>query len=477
MLRSPMIDQHEIGVQRPLYGSAEADRWYSHLYSGWVFNVRDSSTGRYSDSDFDGDVLLSTDSPEVIAGAHPAMPIVTYAKGAAPSEAPSPEASARTDLRGLGTGVGGFSNLSTVIYAKEAEYAPGSPQRLELERRRKELREIVGQEIDRIKGTARPKVPERWRRLERAPEGASAEERRAVAERNALCLTKKPYFMRYRYPELDARYRAYERQYDRLCRALFGMPLRAVEAVPRARRTPEMRKALSDRARYCPLIVSPCTMNLLCREVERADGEASWPRGGDGPSMLPALAAAALPGPLPADPARDAALLSAYRVWKSRRQERAAARAYAGSGADGSPSPEVRALAMDEESAAARAALGALAMGAPECALRLAALEGAPGAPKRIDWAFLWEVLPEGVVAMAPMRGALVAAPDPNGRETPFGRLSLRRLDPADDRAKALDRWARRQAGDEEIRARTLPDGTVDWEAVALDGLREAAHG
>ena len=75
--------------------------------------------------------------------------MITYEKGSAPTQKISLTNSVQTDLRGLGTGVGGFSNLATIMYAMMEQFdADKNPdQRAELRHRIKLLREIVGQEI------------------------------------------------------------------------------------------------------------------------------------------------------------------------------------------------------------------------------------------------------------------------------------------------------------------------------------------
>ena len=104
--------------------------------------------------------------------------MITYEKGAAPTQKINLANSVKTDLRGLGTGVGGFSNLATTMYAMMEQFDPEkqTDQRAELRHRIKLLREIVGQEIDRIKGTAAPIVPKEWKQLEKIlPEDTDAE--------------------------------------------------------------------------------------------------------------------------------------------------------------------------------------------------------------------------------------------------------------------------------------------------------------
>ena len=67
----------------------------------------------------------------------------------------------KTVAKGFGTGVGGFSNCATILYAMAAIFnkPEQKDQHDEIMLRIKLLREIVGQEIDRIKGADKPSLP------------------------------------------------------------------------------------------------------------------------------------------------------------------------------------------------------------------------------------------------------------------------------------------------------------------------------
>ena len=197
--------------------------------------------------------------------------MITYEKGSAPLQKINLTNSVKTDLRGLGTGVGGFSNLATTMYAmiEQFDEEKGTEQRAELRHRIKLLREIVGQEIDRIKGTAAPIVPKEWKHLEKIqPEDTDAE-RAEKYKHNSMVITKKPYFFRYLYPELNRQFKQYESSYNQMCLSMFGVKLKQLLA--QEDKTEAEKKVLRLYHKYSPLITSNCTMNILCKEFEDAD--------------------------------------------------------------------------------------------------------------------------------------------------------------------------------------------------------------
>ena len=232
-----------------------------------------------------GDIVLSTDNEIFIKGCCKNQNMITYEKGAAPTQKINLENSVKTDLRGLGTGVGGFSNLATIMYAMIAQFDPETQkeQRAELTHRIKLLREIVGQEIDRIKGTAAPVVPKEWKKTERIlPEDTDAEKAEKY-KHNSMVINKKPYFFRYLYPELNKLYKQYESSYNQMCLTSFGLKLKQVLAKPN--KTDAEKRICRLYYKYSPLITSSCTMNILCRVLEDADFDISFKR--QNASMLP----------------------------------------------------------------------------------------------------------------------------------------------------------------------------------------------
>ena len=128
-------------------------------------------------------------------------------------------------MKGFGTGVGGFSNTATILYSMAAIFdKPGhEDQYAEIMMRIKLLREIVGQEIDRIKGADKPSLPKEWRQITKILETDTQDEIIAKMRQNAMVVNKKPYFFRYLYPELNQRFKQFEASYNQISRDMFGI--------------------------------------------------------------------------------------------------------------------------------------------------------------------------------------------------------------------------------------------------------------
>ena len=268
--RSPMIDQHEHNPMNLAYDGEKA-YWYRYIYSGFIYNSYDTSCYRHEDSDYDGDICLVTNNPFFIKGSHKDHNIITYEKGlATPSKMTIPNITA-TVKKGLGSGVGGFSNTATILYAMAPIFdKPGhEDQHQTIMTRIKLLREIVGQEIDRIKGADKPNLPPEWKKYETIDPTDSEEEKNRKMRQNAMVISKKPYFFRYLYPELNQQFKQFEASYNQISRDMFGIKFKKL--LKKEDKTEEERMLVRRYQKYSPLITAPCTMNILCREFESID--------------------------------------------------------------------------------------------------------------------------------------------------------------------------------------------------------------
>ena len=236
----------------------------------------------------DGDICLTTDNEYFIKGSHKDHNIITYEKGlATPGKMTIPNITA-TVMKGFGTGVGGFSNTATIMYAMAAIFdKPGHEDQHEtIMTRIKLLREIVGQEIDRIKGADKPSLPKEWKTFEKIEEDDTPEERTRKMRQNAMVVSKKPYFFRYLYPELNQKFKQFEASYNQICKDMFGVKLKKL--LKKEEKTEDEKMLIRRYQKYNPLITSPCTMNTLCREFESIDFDIKFAKD-NSDSKLPAV--------------------------------------------------------------------------------------------------------------------------------------------------------------------------------------------
>ena len=312
LCRSPMIDSHEHNPCK-VVSSADMDYWYQYIESGIIYSIYDTSTLRHSDSDFDGDVVMSTDNEVFIKGAQKWHNVITYEKGAVPVQKICLKNSIATDLRGLGTGVGGFSNCATIMHAMKGIFQKDSQkeQRDELTLRIKLLREIVGQEIDRIKGTAAPELPKEWKKKVYINDNDTDAVKADKYKQRSMVIDKKPYFFRYLYPELNQQFKHYEDSYNVEARSQYGIKLKKLLVKPN--KTEDEMNLIRRYQKYSPLITAPCIMNLLCKEFENVDFDINFNKGAV--SMLPTYE-----DKFEIDTEKLALMKELYRKFSSRKQ-------------------------------------------------------------------------------------------------------------------------------------------------------------
>ena len=214
---------------------------------------------------------MTTDNVYFIKGSNKDHNIITYEKGLAKPAKMNVSNITATVMKGFGTGVGGFSNTATCLYAMAAIFDKPEQQEQhdEIMTRIKLLREIVGQEIDRIKGADKPSLPAEWKKFESILPTDTPEERLAKFRHNSMVVSKKPYFFRYLYPELNQRFKQFEASYNQVSRDMFGLKFKKL--LKKEDKTEEELNLVRNYRKYSPLITSDCTMNRVCREFEAVD--------------------------------------------------------------------------------------------------------------------------------------------------------------------------------------------------------------
>ena len=270
LYRSPMVDRHESNIVT-LFNTQEARHWYQYLYSGIVYSIYDTSTIRHSDSDFDGDIVFSTDNQRLIKGAYRYNNPITYDKDKAPEKDFTYENIVMCDMDGFDTLVGQITNNSTSITAM----LPNFPidrypnEHNELITRLKLLREIIGAEIDKIKLGVSPEFPKEWVEREHIHDEDSDIEKARKYKRNSLVINKKAYFMIYIYDTLYRSYQNHMKQFDFDCKNKFGISY--LDLKYSKNKTKPQKKFLKRNTYLSPVLDTSCIMNKLCHKIEHVE--------------------------------------------------------------------------------------------------------------------------------------------------------------------------------------------------------------
>ena len=266
--RSPLVHSSEHLI-RDLVSTEEMNEWYKYVWSGIVNGIHDMAVVNMSDSDYDGDIIFSTDNQIMIDAVMPSPP-VTYAKRKAPNQKLTQHNLVVNDLRGFGSQIGQITNVASSIIGKQANFEKDSPEWKELEKRVRLMRKIQGAEIDAAKGLARIPMPKHWTHKQRIDyENDTEEEIKRKEFENRIVVDRKPYFMSYIYPQLQEDYKKYVKKHNAKCQRYVGKNINQI--FEEGNRTDEEKKLIYQYNRYMPVMKNNCVMNELCSLIEEAD--------------------------------------------------------------------------------------------------------------------------------------------------------------------------------------------------------------
>jgi len=268
--RSPLTHYSEINPMK-LYNDAEAKKWYKHIYSGVIYSIYDISVVLHADSDFDGDICMSTDNKYFIKGAKREELPIMYEKESVPTQKITLPNQVRCDVRGLDTKVGQITNYSTSMMAMLPLFKDEkqTEQRLEIEKRLKLLRKIQGDEIDKIKGINPPSFPKSWKNWVKINKDDDDITKAEKYKYNSMVVKKKPYFFIYLYGTLMNDYRVYEKNFNSISLTHFGVPIKNL--LKKKDRTESETSLVRKYRKYSPVLETNCVMNLLCKDIENIE--------------------------------------------------------------------------------------------------------------------------------------------------------------------------------------------------------------
>jgi len=272
LMRSPLTHYSEINVER-LAKTKEMEKWYKYIYSGVIYSIYDIATVKHADSDFDGDIVCSTNNEYFLKGAMRNEIPITYEKEMVPTQRVTLPNFIRCDVKGLDTKVGQITNYSTSMIAMLPLFkGEGQQEQLqEMQKRIKLLREIQGAEIDKIKGTTPPQFPREWRYWVKIDKDDDDITKAEKYKYNSMVVKKKPYFFIYLYSTLMKEYKAYEKNFNSISYKHFGMSIK--DLLRKENRSEGENKLIRKYRKYSPVLETDCVMNNLCKEVESSDSD------------------------------------------------------------------------------------------------------------------------------------------------------------------------------------------------------------
>lgn len=223
------------------------NKWFMHLYSGIVCPVHGHYTMDLAGSDFDYDIGFTTDDDIIYRNIYDDKLVTGY-------DVPKPakedlvdhkdEKLAICDSFSFGQKIGQITNLSTSLYCMQTRFDEGTPEYNLIENRLMQLCIAQSKQIDKTKlGRKVKEIPSCWVKETGDPVS------------DAVIVSKKPYFMKYRYDELG---RDYSNWYKKWSDEAWS------DYYENGVTTDNVEKALD----LCPVMLDPCPMNRWAWYIE-----------------------------------------------------------------------------------------------------------------------------------------------------------------------------------------------------------------
>lgn len=263
--RSPLVDFSEHNILN-LKVNEKTEEWYQYLYTGTIYNIWGLDCILHSDSDFDGDIVYTTNNQTIIDNVIPDLSPISYDKTVAPFQKLTLNNIIASDIRSFDCKIGQTTNYSTKFISMLPLYKPESREYKELVSRIKQLRRYIGDSIDSAKGIKTKPFPKEWKKRYKVLEEDPIEIKKEKYFYNNLVGKRKPYFFIYIYSGLYAEYRKHRKDYNTLCKERLGCKLG--ELLGKKDKTHDEKQFVKAYYYCMPVTKTNCIINRLCWIIE-----------------------------------------------------------------------------------------------------------------------------------------------------------------------------------------------------------------
>lgn len=262
--RAPMTCHNNIKLVRPVRGS-EANHWYRYMNTCTILNAWDTTTAALNGCDFDGDLVMLTDN-KILVEKHIETPTLMCAQRRASKCIPTDDDFIKSNIDSFGNDIGQTTNWITSMFEAQSHFPRDSKEYKELA-----YRIMCGQlfqqnAIDKAKGIECKPMPKGWHDRH-AISNIEDEDKRELY--HSIVADKKPYFMRYIYPQLMKQYNTYITNTNKNALRRFQMTVDEMMAMPAGKLNEEQLTFLKYYQSRLPVGTGDCVMNRICCAFEK----------------------------------------------------------------------------------------------------------------------------------------------------------------------------------------------------------------
>lgn len=259
--RAPMSCHENI---RRVYPARRDDvrRWFRYMQTCTVFSPWSNEQAALNGMDFDGDLVMLTDNP-VLLRKHKILPTLCCGQRSSTKIVPTEEQLIESNIASFGNAVGQITNRVTAMYEVQSRFVKGSREYEELAYRIRCGQQYQQDSIDKAKGIISTPMPRGWY------------DRRSVAEDcenkelyTTIAAERKPYFMRYIYPNLMREYNTFIKTANRNSLMEFNKTLEELLATDKEDMTEREQEFVHYYHLKLPVGAGDCVMNRICRRFE-----------------------------------------------------------------------------------------------------------------------------------------------------------------------------------------------------------------
>lgn len=266
LFRAPMTCHNNIRKRKVVHND-ETDFWYRYNTTGIILNSWDTTCDALNGADKDSDAFFTTDHPILVAHTKNA-PTIECIQRKAEKIIPAEQDLVAANKLAFGDEIGTTTNRITAMLERQAAFAKDSEEYRMLDYRIKCGQHYQQCAIDKAKGILAKPMPKYWystAACQKLPDATEAQK-----QFKALCLRivadKKPYFMKYVYPDLHTEWKRYLKNANSKCIREFKMSLADLRQKPD--KTICEQEFLKYYEQLKPVGTNPCTVNRIAWLME-----------------------------------------------------------------------------------------------------------------------------------------------------------------------------------------------------------------
>lgn len=261
LFRAPMTCHNNIRCRNVVHNE-EMDFWYQYDTTGVILNSWDTTCDATNGSDKDGDMFFTTDNKIIVEHTLNSTTIECMQRKAE-KIIPTEKDMVQANKLAFGDEIGTTTNRITAMIERQASFEKDSEEYKVLDYRIMCGQHYQQNSIDKCKGIIAKPMPKYWydkSACNKLPSDTDEQEHfkelclRIVAE-------NKPYFMKYVYPDLMAKYNKYLKDTNSKCIREFKMSM--VDLIQKPNKTIPEKEFVEYYKKLMPVGDNPCTINRM----------------------------------------------------------------------------------------------------------------------------------------------------------------------------------------------------------------------